>query len=292
MRRSIRNRKEMKMSAKTELSAFYLSDKIPSNTHITDHNEENEHSHDFIEAAIIVTGKIKHSFGNRQDVFDENEIIIMPLDKVHKYTRFPEIDCQHRDIMLDPHLVAQIFREHFTEIYDLLFVKHTFVHSKLDYESFTAINYYTDIITKKNIITKELHLSATIGLIFLLGTIFSGKMQIDKEKHIPECVRRIILAVESHQIFHYSWREIYNLSTYSKEYTCRKFRSVMNCTITEYINQAKVNYAADLLANTFLSTNQILDKINISSETYFLSLFKKQFHCTPFQYRKNRMNPV
>ena len=116
------------MSVRTELSAFYLNDKTPSNTHVTDYNDENAHSHDFIEVVIIVTGKIKHTFDNRQDVFDENEIIIMPVNKVHKYTRFPKIDCQHRDIMLAPDLVAQVFRKHFTEIYDLLFVKRTIMN--------------------------------------------------------------------------------------------------------------------------------------------------------------------
>ncbi len=277
---------------KSEHSDFYLNGKTPSNTHIISYNDEVAHSHNFIEVVIIASGKITHSFENKKEIFKENEILIMPLDKPHKYTRFPQTDCQHRDIMLAPELVKQIFRKHFTEIYKLLFVKQTFIHETLDYESFLALNYYTDLITKKTLITNELHLSATIGLIFFLGTFFSGKLQLKNQKAIPECVRKIILAVDSHEIFHYSWKEIYALSDYSKEYTCRKFHSVMNCTITEYINRAKINYAAELLANTFLSTAQILDEINIFSETYFMSLFKKQFHCTPFQYRKNRMNPV
>lgn len=277
----------------TEHLNFYLSNKSPSNTHIITYNDETLHSHDFIEVSIITAGKIKHSFANKCDVLNERDIVVIPTDKAHQYTRFNNIDCQHRDIMLDPDLTKQIFRTHFSELYDLLFVKKTILSQSLNHESITAIVYYVDVITRKDSISKELHLSATIGLIYLLGTIFSEKISpVGNRKNIPECIRRIILATKSHEIFFYTWQEIYYLSNYSKEYTCRQFRSIMNCTITEYINQERLNYAAELLLNTFLSLNQILDKINMSSESYFIRIFKKQFGCSPFEYRKRHTNPI
>ena len=72
----------------------------------------------------------------------------------------------------------------------------------------------------------------------------------------------------------------------SKSTIYRTFRQHLGCTLTEYINQAKIKQAEKLLVSTELSLDEVACSTGFSSTVYFRSVFKKLRGASPNKYRK------
>lgn len=71
----------------------------------------------------------------------------------------------------------------------------------------------------------------------------------------------------------------------SKPHLCRTFKRHTNQTITEYINDYRINYACDLLMNTNIPIVEIAFNVGYQNISYFISRFKKKTYLTPKQFR-------
>ena len=73
---------------------------------------------------------------------------------------------------------------------------------------------------------------------------------------------------------------------YSYSNLTRLFKKYTNQTITQYVNNIKLQHARELLATTNMTTLMITNTLGFESVSHFNHLFKKQFNETPTQYRK------
>ena len=74
---------------------------------------------------------------------------------------------------------------------------------------------------------------------------------------------------------------------YTEYHLSRKFGQEMNCSITDYIRQAKVERAKFILVNTKLRIESISEKLGFDSRSYFTFTFRQFTGETPSEYRKN-----
>lgn len=65
----------------------------------------------------------------------------------------------------------------------------------------------------------------------------------------------------------------------------RKFKSITGQNPNEFIRTIRLNTAADLLLNKDISIKEIADITGFGSQSYFCTLFLKQFNISPKQYR-------
>lgn len=72
----------------------------------------------------------------------------------------------------------------------------------------------------------------------------------------------------------------------SKSVLYRSFHKYMNCTVGEYINNKRIEYAKSMILNTTKSLQEISDSVGFSDYTYFCKIFKKTEGITPFKYKK------
>lgn len=82
------------------------------------------------------------------------------------------------------------------------------------------------------------------------------------------------------------------ISDKSHEHLCRIFRQNLNCTPTEYINDLRLNYAANFLIHSDLSIIDICLSSGFDNVSHFYHLFKKKFGVTPRQFRMEQLIPV
>lgn len=80
--------------------------------------------------------------------------------------------------------------------------------------------------------------------------------------------------------------EIAHHAGYSKYYFSKLFYRETGIKITEFINQAKVDYAADLLVNTNKSVEEISEILGFNHRNYFSKIFKEIKGIRPLEYRK------
>lgn len=70
-------------------------------------------------------------------------------------------------------------------------------------------------------------------------------------------------------------------------YFGKKFKHYFNTSFNKYLIEYRLNYAIKLLCETDFSNAKIADMCGFNSETYFITIFKKNFGVSPKQYKSN-----
>lgn len=83
--------------------------------------------------------------------------------------------------------------------------------------------------------------------------------------------------------------DIFNLSP---AHIGKIFREQTYKSISSYINEVRLEKATELLINTNLTVDEIIEKIQWENKKYFYTLFKKQYGATPTQYRLKNTNKL
>lgn len=65
----------------------------------------------------------------------------------------------------------------------------------------------------------------------------------------------------------------------------KTFKAVEKVSIAEYVNKIRLRYACELLENSDYNISEIFSSVGFVSQSYFFTLFKKYFGCTPKQYQ-------
>lgn len=69
------------------------------------------------------------------------------------------------------------------------------------------------------------------------------------------------------------------------DYLSKVFKKKAGVTLSEFIRNERLNYARHLLRNSDMNINEIAMLLNFSSQSHFSSAFKKQYGCSPVDYR-------
>ncbi|MFZ8764948.1 AraC family transcriptional regulator [Enterococcus diestrammenae] len=77
---------------------------------------------------------------------------------------------------------------------------------------------------------------------------------------------------------------------FHENYIIRCMKQVFNMTPLEYLATYRLEKAASFLIKTNLSMTDIATKCGFQSSAYFSLCFKKKFHVSPLNYRKNHSN--
>lgn len=85
-----------------------------------------------------------------------------------------------------------------------------------------------------------------------------------------------------------SLKNIANQLNVNPTYLSSLFRKECDCTLTEYVNRKRIEYAINLLNKTDKPINSIAFECGIQDTNYFIKLFKKHTGLTPTQYRAKK----
>lgn len=78
----------------------------------------------------------------------------------------------------------------------------------------------------------------------------------------------------------------------SAEHTARELKKHSGCTLTEFVNRLRLDYAAQLLCTTGKTVLEIALDCGFENQGYFHRRFKKRFGTTPLRYRMQNRLPA
>ena len=122
-----------------------------------------------------------------------------------------------------------------------------------------------------------------IGLCCTLAHFSKADSQYQEHSGMPHVVEYI----ESYYMREISVQTLAEVARLSVSQFNRNFKKIFQVTPSEYINHTRLNSAAQDLAHTNRSVTQIASENGFYDSSYFAKQFKKQFHCSPREYRKN-----
>ncbi len=235
------------------------------------------HTHDFYEIEYILSGSGTQLINDREYKVNKGDIVFLGINDQHTYypdkdtESFGVINCVFRQIpvglkdragslpniiSLQPHSIVEI---------DTIF-------SKMQREYERKEIGYQDV------------LNAYLNLIFV--TLFrESKIQADRSPN-PKANMATILDYIEKNYQHVTLKDCADYVSYSSTYFCRLFKDNVGMTLTEYLNQKKIQAAMTLLTETDQSVESIIMNVGFNQRKYFYALFKTYTGMSPCEFRR------
>lgn len=199
------------------------------------------------------------------------------------------------------------------DIAEAMYQQNLFMGFSLDQRVTDRLRDVKDMIIAVNTLCRKAIQQAAVHPLYIDG--ISGQFVIEIESAenpeqvtalIPKMIRHYCLLVQQHSLagysgtvrdclnyidFHYmeplSLESLAARFSVNKNYLSARFHREVKVTVTDYINQTRVNRATGLLRHTALSVQQIAEQCGFADANYFTRTYKKIQGFTPNEYRKS-----
>ena len=107
-------------------------------------------------------------------------------------------------------------------------------------------------------------------------------------KDYSPIVRKTISYIEAELASDLSLSTLAAIYSVSQSYLSELFHRETGKTLTQFINEARMETGARLLLSTKLQLQTIAEHCGVSDANYFSNLFKKHYEMSPREYRESR----
>jgi AraC family cel operon transcriptional repressor len=245
------------------------------------------HVHDFFEIFLITKGSVYHLVNGKSIHLVEGSIVLIRPDDIHGYENDGTLECELLNLAFPKTTLAALFA-YLGEGFDgerLLYCesppcniikKHEIENVKARFQVLTTFLNYS-----KKVIRSE----ARALLADLFIRFFSGHAK-EMEYTMPEWLKGVVREMKNKENFTVGLTRLYELSRKSPEHVTRMIRKHLGMTPTEWINELKLQYAANLLLHTDESILSICLEAGFENLSHFYHRFRKYFQLSPAKYRK------
>lgn len=252
-----------------------------------------KHTHDFYEIFLIAKGKVQHEINDKKQILEKGTMVFMRPSDVHYYQKYENWDVE---------LINLAFPK--TAIDELL----NYLGQGFDSDRLLKSKLPPSIIlsgTEKNILIKrfeKLHLlplerktEVRTTLRILLAEIMTNyfsKSFWEERSSVPRWLEETRSEMQKKENFVTGFSAMTKISDKSKEHLCREFKRHFELTPTEYINDLRLNYSANLLMTTDESIPFISLESGFENLSHYYHLFKNKFEVSPGDFRKKHRKNV
>lgn len=99
----------------------------------------------------------------------------------------------------------------------------------------------------------------------------------------------VIHYIETHYKDKITLEMIADYVNFSENYLCRVFKEQVGTSLINYINNIRMNKAAELIMNGQIYIKEVSSQVGISDQFYFSRLFKKHFGVSPTEYKAHSL---
>ena len=250
-------------------------------TRLTESDDEFRHTHDFFECFYVTEGEITHDCDGKKERLSVGDAALVCPDAYHSFKRNGA--CIHRDFLLSKRLVRETCDFLDDRLYDEISKKRVLRFNLQPDEVLSFEHRIADFLSHYDV--RMRHIQEKLLAAGLLDHIFfsqkSGKSASNDFRTKSVFVINTCFARSD------AMQEITNELGFEQSYLCKKFKSVFNMTLTEYINALKIKHAAYLLQTTDYTQQKICESIGIESLSYFNKLFKQKYGITPAKFKRH-----
>lgn len=252
------------------------------------------HDHDFYELFLVTDGTVIHLINGDEHMLQAGDLVfIRPADQ-HSYRQVENADCQLINLAFPTWTITALFTYLGEGFQPERFLEPTLppmVHlqeGKRQAVMARLAEFHNIPHTEKNRIRTKLRLV----LAELLGRHFAEDKQQNWGISRP-WVRKLCQQMQEPANLRGGVTRMQDLAHTSPEHLSRTFRQEFACTPTEYVNDLRLTYAANLLLHSDRSIADISLEVGLENLSYFYRLFKRRFELPPAEFRaRNSRKPL
>lgn len=244
------------------------------------------HSHDFYEIFLVVEGKAIHAVNGMSQLLSKGSLVYIRPNDVHYYKPFNYFDFKLLNVGYLPEDFMPILR--YLEIpLNVITDPELPVHLELDGDEF---HYLVRQLKKLSVMfpnrkCRSLFQSLVSVIYYPLTMEGSSSIRLLSQK-IPRWMIELDKQMSVRENYLKGASRIYELCNYSQPHIVRSFQKYFQMSPTEYVNSKRMNYACELLLSQQYSVSEICYTAGFNNLSYFYTVFKKMYQCTPNEFLK------
>ncbi len=244
------------------------------------------HYHDYYEVFIILNGNVKHIVNGAEIALTAKDLVFVRPEDTHDYLSADGKSFSLLNITFSSETAGELFG----------YLGNGFPTQNLLKEKYPPTIHLTsgeaDALDSKmkNIvaISAEDTDALKTNLRILLFDIFSKYFFRSEiyEKNIPSWLEELCSQMRKSENFIEGTDRMYELCDRSREHISRSMKKYLGVTVTEFINNLRLNYIASMLKNSNHSIAEIVFESGFNNLSWANEQFKAKFSTTMSKYRK------
>lgn len=244
------------------------------------------HSHDYYELYFLLEGTREIFMQDKMFVLPPNSFCVFPPYHLHMTAgeKYKRINLNISTELLNKD--ERIFLDNCVRTGAL----------RLDNEAQTLLlpllREATQIQAGSGALRKEYQYAIAQTVLYLLQK--QRKLPIAEASSAPHAQKSDPLVLKLTSYLNKNYRENVTLEKLTEKFylskatLCERFKTVMGCSIMQYLSQIRLTKAKSLLAQSDKSMEEIAEACGFSSANYFGLIFKKEVGLSPLHYKKTR----
>lgn len=234
----------------------------------------------FYELFLVMKGKAVHYVNDVSIILEQGSFVFMRPNDKHKYESFNGYDFEllsigfsvdnYHKICLAIETDSSILSSH--ELPPMLNL-----HS-YDYNDISNKLLY---IGKLDIGERKRYFLSILPYIIYK---FTCKPVYEKQVIMPEWLSKLIEEMSKRDNYVAGVQRMQAITYVSQEHLDREFNKYVSMTPTEFINIKRMDYAAELLLNSNMSSTDICFTCGYNNLSHFYHTFKKHYGCSPKEF--------
>lgn len=249
----------------------------------------NPHCHDFYEIFFIVSGSVMHTVNDVTQKLVEGNLVFIRPDDCHAFVYDEEVRAKSSYINLT--FTRETAREMFA------YLTNDFSSDELlscDMPPIVMLTkserkYLLSRISELNIINWQDKRALKMRMRVILADIFVrffSRLPNVVSNDIPVWLSALVVEMERPENFIDGMDKMVELSKRSREHLTRCMKKYYGVSITEYINELRINYASNLLIHTYTPVLDVCFSSGFQSTSYFYKIFKAKYGISPTGFKK------
>ena len=243
------------------------------------------HNHEFYEIMIIDKGTPVHVVSGEKSRLKTNTIMLIRPGDVHEFLK--DSNFYFTNLAFDEKTADELFSyltDYFPKDRLLNSDKPPFVILS-ENEKAKIMNTISMINTIPAENTEEIRFRFKV-LIFDVFVKYFFAQQNNEQKQMPEWLEYTVEKMKEKDNFTGGTEAMISISSKTREHIARSMKKYCNCTISEFLDEIRLTYAANMLINSNLSVTDICYDCGYENLSWFYKKFNEKYGCSPRKYRK------
>jgi len=245
------------------------------------------HRHDFYEIFITVNKKITHIVNGEKQHLAVGSLVFVRPDDIHSYEYEPGDKYNFVNLAFNKETMNDIIK-----YIDGCFDTNRLFESKLPPVVILSPTEKRNLLSKLeelNYINRNDRNKLKLQLRLLLLDIFVkyfSDSQISKKENLPYWFENMCEQMKKQTNFSEGIKRMEEISHKSREHIARCMKKYKGITPTEFINDIRLNYIANMLVNSDAPVLDLCYGSGFKNVSWFYTLFKEKYGTSPAKFRE------
>ncbi|MEO0635531.1 MAG: AraC family transcriptional regulator [Pseudomonadota bacterium] len=246
---------------------------------------ERAHDHDFYEVFLIESGKTAHWINSAMQSLEAGQLVFLRPGDTHAFCADRRQGCQIINVMFRQETAHHLATRYADSLGGLFFDSPSALP---EVHTLAQARFARAVAVARQLQTAGRSLAAIEEFLLFL-TNRAAHHSVSRQQTAPAWFMEACNAALSPEVFRLGSKGFIQSAGRSPEHVSRTCKAATGLTPTAYINQIRIEHAAQLLRTGEAPVDDIISECGFENSSYFYRLFRRQIGTTPKAHRAEYM---